>query len=49
VIPRARASASREALQALGCDVEGHEYPMPHSVCPQEVADLNRWMLRILG
>jgi phospholipase/carboxylesterase len=49
VIPLARASASRDALQALGCDVEWHEYAMPHSVCPQEVADLNRWMLRVLG
>jgi phospholipase/carboxylesterase len=49
VIPLARASASRDALQSLGCDVEWHEYAMPHSVCPQEVADLNRWMLRTLS
>ncbi len=49
IIPLSRASASRDALQALGCDVDWHEYAMPHSVCPQEVADLNRWMLRVLG
>ncbi|MFM9916310.1 MAG: alpha/beta hydrolase [Rhizobacter sp.] len=49
VIPLARATASRDALQALGCVVEWHEYPMAHSVCPQEVADLNRWLLDVLA
>jgi phospholipase/carboxylesterase len=49
IIPLSRASASRDALQALGCDVEWHEYAMAHSVCPQEVADLNRWLLRVLA
>jgi len=49
VIHIGRATASRDALKAMGHDVEWHEYPMPHSVCGQEVADLNRWLLRILG
>ena len=49
VIPLARAVASRDALQALGHSVEWHEYAMPHSVCAEEVADLNRWLLRVLG
>ena len=49
VIPLARAVASRDALLALGHPVEWHEYPMPHSVCAQEVADLNRWLQGILG
>jgi phospholipase/carboxylesterase len=49
VVPLARAVASRDALAALGYGVEWHEYPMPHSVCPEEVADLNRWLLRVLG
>ena len=49
VIPLSRATASRDALQALGCVVEWHEYPMAHSVCPQEVADLNRWLLNVLA
>lgn len=47
VLPRAL--ASRDALQALGYSVEWHEYPMPHSVCAEEVADLNRWLLRVLA
>ncbi|HEY8706997.1 MAG TPA: alpha/beta hydrolase [Burkholderiaceae bacterium] len=49
VIPIARASASRDALIALGYPVEWHAYPMPHSVCAPEIADMNRWLLRVLA
>jgi phospholipase/carboxylesterase len=49
VIPIARARQSRAALAALGHPVEWHEYPMPHSVTPAEIADLNRWLLGILA
>ena len=49
VIALARATDSRDALTALGYPVEWHDYPMPHSVCPQEVADINRWLLKVLA
>ena len=49
VIPIARAIASRDALSALGYALEWHEYPMQHSVCAQEIVDLNRWLLRVLS
>ena len=49
VIPIARATASRDALKALGHPVEWHEYPMPHSVSAEEIADLNRWLLTTLA
>jgi phospholipase/carboxylesterase len=49
VIALARATASRDALVALGHPVEWHEYAMPHSVCPEEIRDLERWLLRVLG
>lgn len=49
VIAIERAAASRDALAALGYPVEWHEYPMPHSVCPQEIADMNRWLLKVLA
>jgi phospholipase/carboxylesterase len=49
MIPIARATASRDALTALGYPVEWHEYPMQHSVCAAEIADLNRWLLRVLA
>ena len=44
-----RAVASRDALQALGYTVEWHDYPMEHSVCPEEVADLEAWLQRVLA
>lgn len=49
VVPIARAEASRDALAALGYGVDWHPYPMEHSVCPQEIADLQAWLLRVLG
>jgi len=49
VIPLVRATASRDALAALGYTIEWHTYPMPHSVSPQEVQDLNAWLGKVLG
>jgi phospholipase/carboxylesterase len=49
VISIARARASRDALVAMGHAVEWHEYPMPHSVCAEEIGDLERWLVRVLG
>ncbi len=44
-----RAEASRDALKAMGYAVEWHSYPMEHSVCPQEIADMQGWLVRVLG
>ena len=49
VVPLQAALASRDALAALGYSVEWHEYAMAHSVCMEEIADLNRWLLGVLG
>jgi phospholipase/carboxylesterase len=48
VIPLSWAVRSRDHLTALGYAVDWHEYPMPHSVCAQEIADTARWLRRIL-
>jgi len=48
MIPLARAAHSRDMLQALGYAVEWHEYPMPHSVCPEEIAHIAAFLLRLL-
>lgn len=48
IVPHARGAASRDALRALGHDVQWHDYPMPHSVCAEEIADLNAWLLQQL-
>jgi len=49
MIPCARAQASHALLRQQGYTVEWHEYPMPHSVCAQEMADLCVWLRRVLG
>lgn len=48
VVPHAMGDESRKRLQALGYPVEWHEYPMPHSVCLEEVQDIAAWLRRIL-
>ncbi|HRP29149.1 MAG TPA: carboxylesterase, partial [Burkholderiaceae bacterium] len=47
VVPLARGSASRDALAALGHDVQWHDYPMEHSVCIEEVQALDAWLQRV--
>jgi len=49
VIPLGRAEQSRGLLQSLGYPVEWREYGMPHSVCPEELADIGVWLGRVLG
>lgn len=49
VVMLARGTASRDALQALGYRVEWHDYPMAHSVCMEEIEDLNAWLLKVLA
>jgi len=44
VIPFAAGEYSARALAALGFAVEWHRYPMPHSVCAEEVRDLGDWL-----
>jgi phospholipase/carboxylesterase len=48
VVPMAAGEASREKLKALGYDVDWRSYPMPHSLCGQEVEDLRDFLLRAL-
>lgn len=36
---------SCDVLRELGYTVEWHEYPMPHSVCAEEIDDIREWLL----
>ncbi|MFG6430451.1 alpha/beta hydrolase [Roseateles sp. LYH14W] len=49
IVPHARGAASRDALRAMGHEVEWHDYPMPHSVCAEEVEAINAWLVRQLA
>lgn len=48
VVPLALALVSRDRLQALGYAVDWRTYPMPHAVCPTEVADIRDWLTSVL-
>ncbi|MBI3223164.1 MAG: alpha/beta hydrolase fold domain-containing protein [Nitrosomonadales bacterium] len=48
VVPPQLGLASRDALLKLGHAVSWHEYPMPHSVCDQELRDIEGWLGRQL-
>jgi phospholipase/carboxylesterase len=48
VVALERAEASRAKLAALGYPVQWHTYPMQHSVCPQEIHDISRFLQSVL-
>ena len=48
LIPLPRAAASRDLLVKMGYRVEWHEYPMPHSVCMEEIADVAAFLRGLL-
>lgn len=49
VVPLPRAQASLAELERLNYDVRWHTYPMPHSVCAEEVADISRFLRQVLA
>jgi len=49
VVPYAMGRGSRDLLQQAGYALEWQEYPMQHSVCLEEVADIGRWMTGVLA
>ncbi|MFO1362110.1 MAG: alpha/beta hydrolase [Burkholderiales bacterium] len=49
VVPVPLARESRDRLVRLGYDVAWHEYPMEHSVSPEEIAAIGAWLRRVLA
>jgi phospholipase/carboxylesterase len=47
-VPMVLGVTSRDYLLERGYAVEWHEYPMAHSVCAQEVADIRQFLFRVL-
>ena len=45
---RALDEGSRDR-RGFGYAIEWHQYPMPHSVCAEEIADMALWLGRVLG
>jgi phospholipase/carboxylesterase len=44
IVPLARAVASRDLLMDLHYSVQWHEYPMPHSVCGEEIEAIAQFL-----
>ena len=49
VIPYAFGHASAEELRRQGYELEWHCYSMPHSVCPEEIRDIEHWLTQRLS
>ncbi|HKW95575.1 MAG TPA: dienelactone hydrolase family protein [Methylomirabilota bacterium] len=49
MIPLAMAEQGRDHVAGLGYAIEYHQYPIPHSVSAEEIADAARWLGRVLG
>jgi phospholipase/carboxylesterase len=45
IVPLGLSRESRKFLEEKGYRVEWHDYPMPHSVCPEELMHIRRWLL----
>ncbi|HEY2677985.1 MAG TPA: alpha/beta fold hydrolase [Steroidobacteraceae bacterium] len=48
MIPIMLGKKSRDFLQKEGYSIEWREYPMAHSVCPEEIADIRKFLFRVL-
>jgi len=48
IIPLPRALASRDLLQKMSYRVDWHEYPMPHSVCIEEIGEVAAYLRSVL-
>ena len=44
VVAPALGKAARDFLRENSFAVDWHEYPMPHSVCIEEIRDIGRWL-----
>jgi len=49
IVPLSLAESSRAALAARGLSPEWHAYPMPHSVCAEEIEVIARFLRERLG
>ena len=46
VVPLMAGQHATRTLESLGYEVEWHDYPMPHAVCPDEIEHIGAWLSR---
>ncbi len=49
LVPLMMGAGTKTFLAGLGYSIEWHQYPMPHSVCAQEIDDIGAWLRKILN
>lgn len=49
MVPVQLGLAARDRIAARGNPVEFHDYPIPHSVSPEEARDIGAWLTRVLA
>ncbi|HEY5683301.1 MAG TPA: dienelactone hydrolase family protein [Sulfuricaulis sp.] len=49
MIPFEHAQQAVRQMQSHGLNLEWHAYAMGHSVAPEEIRDIARWLIRIIG
>jgi len=49
IVPIVLADTSFELLSSKGYSTKLNTYPMEHSVCPQQIADISLWLVNILA
>ena len=47
MLPLQWGQLSAETLKETGFDIEWHDYPMAHAVCPDEIRDIREWLIRV--
>ncbi|WP_455220975.1 alpha/beta hydrolase [Kaarinaea lacus] len=47
IVPVQAGIMSREILAQLGYSIAWKEYPMEHSVCAEEIADISQWLQQV--
>ncbi|MGE8357666.1 MAG: alpha/beta hydrolase, partial [Microvirgula sp.] len=48
VVPSSLGRTAADALLAAGYPLQWHSYPMPHTVCPEELDDIADFLLAVL-
>jgi phospholipase/carboxylesterase len=48
VVPLVMGAGSMTFMAGLGYKVEWKQYPMQHSVCPEEIEDVGAWLRKVL-
>ena len=49
VVPIQLGEHTRNWLTKEGCAVTWHTYPMPHTLCAEEIVHIRAWLLSVLG